>query len=107
MLSQTSTEWAPWYVIPADRKWFARIGVGAVLVHTLMVIDPRFPAVTKEQRETLREAKEMLEAQAPEGAHADPFEHEQRAERAAASDSRNGHESEHQVVAPADGSTSE
>ena len=107
MLSQTSTEWAPWYVIPADRKWFARIGVGAVLVHSLMEIDPRFPAVTKERRETLREAKEMLEAQAPEGAHADPFEHEQRAERAAASDSRNGHESEHQVVAPADGSTSE
>ena len=107
MLSQTSTEWAPWYVIPADRKWFARIGVGAVLVHSLMEIDPRFPAVTKERRETLREAKEMLEAQAPEGAHADPFEHEQRTARAAASDSRNGHESEHQVVAPADGSTSE
>ena len=32
MLSHTSTEWAPWYVIPADRKWFARIAAGAVLV---------------------------------------------------------------------------
>ena len=32
MLSHTSTEWAPWYVIPADRKWFARLGAGAVLV---------------------------------------------------------------------------
>jgi PPK2 family polyphosphate:nucleotide phosphotransferase len=78
MLSHTSTDWAPWYVVPADRKWFARIGVGAVLVHALMEIDPRFPAVTKEQRETLREAKEMLEAQAPKGAAPDPFEHEQR-----------------------------
>jgi len=78
MLSHTSTDCAPWYVVPADRKWFARIGVGAVLVHTLMEIDPRFPAVTKEQRETLREAKEMLEAQAPKGAAPDPFEPEQR-----------------------------
>ena len=47
MLSHTSTEWAPWYVIPADRKWFARFGAAAVLVHTLMEIDPRFPPVTK------------------------------------------------------------
>ena len=32
MLTHTSTEWAPWYVIPADRKWFGRIAAGAVLV---------------------------------------------------------------------------
>ena len=69
MLSHTSTEWAPWYVIPADRKWFARIGAGAVLVNTLMEIDPRFPTVTKEQREVSSRSSEALEAQAPEGAH--------------------------------------
>ena len=40
MLSHTSTEWAPWYVIPADRKWFGRIGAAAVLVHALMELDP-------------------------------------------------------------------
>ena len=74
MLSHTSTEWAPWYVIPADRKWFARIGAGAVLVNTLMEIDPRFPRVTKEQREALLEVKHGLEAQAPKGAAPDPFE---------------------------------
>jgi hypothetical protein len=60
-------------VIPADRKWFARISAGAVLVHALMEIDPRFPTVTKQQRERLLGAKESLEAQAPEGAAADPF----------------------------------
>src|ERR1700758_122293 len=43
MLSHTSTEWAPWYVIPADRKWFARIGAGAVLVDALMVQPPTSP----------------------------------------------------------------
>ncbi|MFL5864932.1 MAG: polyphosphate kinase 2 family protein [Solirubrobacteraceae bacterium] len=73
MLSHTSTKWAPWYVIPADRKWFGRIGAAAVLVHTLMEIDPRFPRVTKEQRRTLLEVKQALEAQAPEGAAPDPF----------------------------------
>jgi PPK2 family polyphosphate:nucleotide phosphotransferase len=74
MLSHTSTEWAPWYVIPADRKWFGRIGAGSVLVHTLMEIDPRFPTVSKRQRQVLLEAKEALVAQAPTGAAPDPFE---------------------------------
>jgi PPK2 family polyphosphate:nucleotide phosphotransferase len=83
VLSHTSTEWAPWYVIPADRKWFARLGAGAVLVHTLMEIDPHFPVVTKAQREALLETKKALEAQAPKGAARDPFEHQQRREEGA------------------------
>jgi PPK2 family polyphosphate:nucleotide phosphotransferase len=78
MLSHTSTEWAPWYVIPADRKWFGRIGAGAVLVHTLMELDPRFPTVTKQQRQELMEVKKELESQAPEGAPPDPFEQKRR-----------------------------
>jgi len=77
VLSNTSTEWAPWYVIPADRKWFGRIGAGAVRVHTLMEINPRYPAVSKRQRQALLEVKEALEAQAPKGAARDPFEQEQ------------------------------
>ncbi len=107
MLSHTSTEWAPWYVIPADRKWFARIGAGAVLVNALMDIDPQFPKVDKAQRERLLEVKRTLEAQAPEGAHADPFEHEQRAAEAAAKDGRNGHSADAQVVVPPDPPTTE
>jgi hypothetical protein len=77
MLSHTSTEWAPWYVIPADRKWFARIAVGAVLVHTLMEIDPRFPRVTRQRRDGLLEVKQTLEAQAPARAAPDPVEQRQ------------------------------
>ena len=72
-LSHTSTEWAPWHVIPADRKWFARLGVGAVLVHTLMEIDPRFPVVDESRRDELLAIKEALEAQAPKGAAPDPY----------------------------------
>ena len=77
VLSHTSTEWAPWWVIPADRKWFARIASAAVLVQALIELDPRFPVVTDARREVLLDAKRALEAQAPKGAAPDPFEHEQ------------------------------
>ncbi|MFF2040424.1 polyphosphate kinase 2 family protein [Kitasatospora sp. NPDC058170] len=73
MLSATSTPWAPWYVVPADRKWFARICAAAVLAHTLMEIDPRYPVVGKKARKELRVAKRLLESQAPEGAERDPY----------------------------------
>ncbi len=74
MLSNTSTEWAPWYVIPADHKWFARICVSAVLVHTLVELDPQYPKVSPEQHREEQDARAGLLAQAPEGAAADPFE---------------------------------
>jgi PPK2 family polyphosphate:nucleotide phosphotransferase len=66
MLSNTSTDWAPWYVIPADRKWFARIAAAAVIVDALMEIDPRFPTVGDDERAKLLEVKATLEADAPE-----------------------------------------
>jgi len=72
MLSSTSTEWAPWYVIPADHKWFARICVSAVLALTLMDIDPRYPQVDQARKEDLAETRRLLEAEAPQGAAADP-----------------------------------
>ena len=73
MLSNTSTEWAPWYVVPADHKWFARICVSAVLAHAMIDLDPRYPKVDAARRKDLAEVKAMLEAEAPEGAAADPF----------------------------------
>ncbi|WP_328526519.1 polyphosphate kinase 2 family protein [Kribbella sp. NBC_00359] len=76
MLSETSTEWAPWYVIPADRKWYARIAAGAVIANTLIEIDPRYPKVGRDRRKALQEVKSVLEAQAPSGAAADPFAEE-------------------------------
>ena len=77
MLSATSTDWAPWYVIPADHKWFARICAAAVLVHTLIGIDPQYPKVSAERLEQLHVVRDELKAQAPEGAAADPFAAEQ------------------------------
>jgi len=42
-LTATSTEWAPWYVIPADRNWVRNLAVATVLVDTLRRLDPQFP----------------------------------------------------------------
>jgi PPK2 family polyphosphate:nucleotide phosphotransferase len=67
MLSHTSSEWAPWHVIPADHKWFARICVSAVMVHALMEIDPHYPALTAAQRREELEAKKELLAEQPQG----------------------------------------
>ena len=72
MLSHTSTEWAPWYVIPSDHKWFARIAVGAVLVDALVKIDPQYPVLDKGARKELAEARVRLEAEAPKGRPRDP-----------------------------------
>jgi PPK2 family polyphosphate:nucleotide phosphotransferase len=77
-LSHTSTDCAPWYVIPADRKWFARLGVGAVLVHALMELDPRYPSVTAEHRRELLEVRGRLEEQAPKGKARDAFAQQRR-----------------------------
>jgi PPK2 family polyphosphate:nucleotide phosphotransferase len=44
MLSATSTRWAPWYVVPADHKWFTRLATAAILVDKLQRINPEYPA---------------------------------------------------------------
>ncbi|MFJ8233603.1 polyphosphate kinase 2 family protein [Streptomyces sp. NPDC094448] len=73
MLSATSTAWAPWYVVPADRKWFARICASAVLVHTLTDIDPRYPTVGRKAHKELLAVRRQLEDEAPEGEPRDPY----------------------------------
>jgi PPK2 family polyphosphate:nucleotide phosphotransferase len=42
-ISETSTEWAPWHVVPADRKWVRNVAVAQLLVDTLERLDPRYP----------------------------------------------------------------
>lgn len=64
MLSHTSTEWAPWYVVPADRKWFMRMSAAAILGHALMAIDPHYPTVSPEVRHQLSAARAELESEA-------------------------------------------
>jgi PPK2 family polyphosphate:nucleotide phosphotransferase len=61
MLHATSTEWAPWYVIPADHKWVARTLVADIISTTIQSLDLRYPRVTDEQRMALRNARKQLE----------------------------------------------
>jgi PPK2 family polyphosphate:nucleotide phosphotransferase len=67
MLSHTSTEWAPWYVVPADHKWFARICASAILAHALITIDPKYPVVGADQLGALAEARTVLEGELAKG----------------------------------------
>ena len=63
MFSHTSTAWAPWYVIPADRKWFARIAAAAVIAHALIDIDPKYPTLDDDALRDLRAVKVQLESE--------------------------------------------
>jgi PPK2 family polyphosphate:nucleotide phosphotransferase len=83
VLSKTSTPWAPWYVIPADDKPFARVAAAGVLANALIEINPQYPKVGTEALEALQVAKLNLETEAPKGAAPDPIEVEL-AEKAAA-----------------------
>jgi polyphosphate kinase 2 (PPK2 family) len=44
VLSKTSTKWAPWYVIPANRKWYRNLVISRILVETLEGLDMSYPA---------------------------------------------------------------
>jgi PPK2 family polyphosphate:nucleotide phosphotransferase len=59
-LNATSTEWAPWYVVPADHKWITRAVVADVLTATLRSLDLRYPPLTDAQRQSQAEAREAL-----------------------------------------------
>ena len=72
MLSHTSTQWAPWHVLPADHKWFTRVCAAAVIADTLIGIDPHYPVPDAAARRELMRAKSELEAETPPAAAASP-----------------------------------
>ncbi|MDU7114168.1 MAG: polyphosphate kinase 2 family protein [Peptoniphilus harei] len=61
MLINTSTKRAPWYIVPADRKWFSRYLVSEVIVEKLKEMDPQFPELSKEELDSLDKWKKILE----------------------------------------------
>ncbi|MCU1310685.1 MAG: hypothetical protein JWO20_1810 [Candidatus Angelobacter sp.] len=62
-LSETSTAFAPWYVIPADQKWFARIAIADVIVAKLKSLNLKYPALKPSQLDDLKKAKKLLQKQ--------------------------------------------
>ena len=64
MLSATSTERAPWYVIPADHKWFMRACVANIIAARINALHLKYPTVSKEKRRELEQVRRALEADA-------------------------------------------
>ena len=60
MLSATSTNYAPWYVIPADRKWFMRYAVSNIIINRLKELKLDYPVLPDEEKVKLDVAREML-----------------------------------------------
>ncbi len=59
-ISATSTEFAPWYIIPADKKWFTRLAISDVIIETMRSMDLKYPEVSDEQKKNLEVCKEKL-----------------------------------------------
>ena len=64
MLNATSTEHAPWYMIPADKKWFTRACVADIIVSRIAKLNLKYPTVGEKERAALEEAKNQLLAEA-------------------------------------------
>jgi hypothetical protein len=60
VVRNTSSPEAPWYVVPADNKWFTRIVVAAAVIEALDALDLRYPKVSKEKLKELAAAKRTL-----------------------------------------------
>ena len=61
MLTKTSTDYAPWFVIPADHKWFMRYAVGEIISQHLDKLKMYYPQLTKEETENLKVYRKLLE----------------------------------------------
>ncbi|MDZ7578427.1 MAG: hypothetical protein U0904_09685, partial [Candidatus Nanopelagicales bacterium] len=63
MIQETSTDWAPWWVIPADRKWAMRALVADIVSTTVTGMGLRYPEVSADERTALKAARTALEAE--------------------------------------------
>ena len=63
VFTHTSTKRAPWYIIPADHKWFMRLAVAAITYQTLEDLDLKYPTVTDARKKELLQARKLLMAE--------------------------------------------
>ncbi|MCF6242031.1 MAG: polyphosphate kinase 2 family protein [Bacteroidales bacterium] len=59
-INETSTDYAPWFIIPADNKWFSRIAISDIIIHTLESLDMKIPELAPAEKAKLEEAKQDL-----------------------------------------------
>ena len=60
MIRATATKHAPWYVVPADNKWFTHLVVASAIVETLEALDLSYPKVDAAKRKAIQEGKKVL-----------------------------------------------
>jgi PPK2 family polyphosphate:nucleotide phosphotransferase len=72
VFEHTSTPWAPWYVVPADQKWFARIAVAGIIARKLIEMDPQFPTVDEKGKQAMLTCRETLTGECGDGAPQKP-----------------------------------
>ena len=60
-IKETATPENPWYVIPADKKWFTRIAISKIILETIQELKLKYPVLPKEERDKLQQVKTMLE----------------------------------------------
>ena len=60
VFNHTSTEWAPWHIIPADHKWFTRLAVAATIYDTMSKLNLAYPVVSPQVKADLAAAKVQL-----------------------------------------------
>jgi hypothetical protein len=63
VFTNTSTEYAPWYIIPADNKWFMRLAVAEVIHYRMKKLNLQYPTITEAHRKELLEARKLLTAE--------------------------------------------
>jgi PPK2 family polyphosphate:nucleotide phosphotransferase len=63
IVRQTSTPFAPWYVVPSDHKWFARVMIGSAIVSALEELNLRFPRVDEASKEEFAKVRQALESE--------------------------------------------
>jgi PPK2 family polyphosphate:nucleotide phosphotransferase len=63
MIRNTATHYAPWYVVPADNKWFTRVVVAAAVINTMSSLDLSFPVVTPQRKKELAAARKLLSSE--------------------------------------------
>ena len=68
VIRHTSSRAAPWYVVPADHKWFARVVIGSVIVSTLEGLDLKFPKVDAAALAEFKQVRKALENEGKGGA---------------------------------------
>ena len=61
MIQHTATPFAPWYVVPADHKWFTRLVVASAVNEALEALDLKFPRISRARQKEIELARKSLE----------------------------------------------